>query len=189
MSVWIFVLEVWPFERAALAADIPSKPPPKQTLAKLADIATPPPVEWVPQTWGWVALAVVVGATLALLWVRARRRREANRYRVEALAELVRLEAQIDAEATRATALAAIAPLLKRVALAVWPRAEVASMSGARWTAFLRAHAGDAAIADEAVRLLDDAEYRSRAALNAIPADEARACARAARAWIEGHRA
>ncbi len=152
-------------------------------LDGLADLVVPPPVPWTPQTWGWAVLAVVLLAVAAWAWGRHRRRLAANRYRVEALAELARIEARLGGE--QAAALAAIPPLLKRVALAVWPRAEVAALSRADWVAFLRAHAP---LPDAAARLLDDAEYRSPAELAALSAGDAVACARAARSWIEAHR-
>ncbi len=157
-------------------------------LEKLADIVVPPPVPWIPQTWGWAALAVVVLALGVWALVRWRRHREANRYRVEALAELAGLEAQLADSTARGQVLAAIPSLLKRTALAAWPRSAVASLSGAAWVEFLRKHSGGAAFSEAAVHLLDDTEYRRREALTAVTADEAKACARVARAWIEGHR-
>ncbi|HEX4987063.1 MAG TPA: DUF4381 domain-containing protein, partial [Burkholderiales bacterium] len=96
------------------------------------------------------------------LW-RWHRRREANRYRREALAELARLED-----------VAGIPPLLKRTALAAWPRKEVAALSGAQWVAFLRA---SGPLAD----LLDDAEYSGVP----VPGEQAKA---AAQRWIQEHR-
>lgn len=153
------------------------KPGDAAALAGLADIAVPSPVSWMPQTWGWAALAALLLVAAAWAEVRRRRRREANRYRREALAELSTVEARLRSDPS---ALAAIPPLLKRVALAAWPRSEVASLSGDAWVAFLRRQAP---LADAAARLLDDAEYRVALA----PAD-AEACVRAARAWIEEHR-
>lgn len=156
-------------------------------LEKLADLAIPAPVSWAPQTWGWAALAMAVLALGVWVFVRWRRDREANRYRSEALAELARLEARLNDAATRAEALAAMPPLLKRVALAAWPRPEVALLAGQRWVDFLRAHGGGAAFPDAVARFLDDVEYRSAQALAAVSADDAQAFARAVRGWIEWH--
>ncbi len=160
----------------------------RAALERLADVAVPAPVPWVPRTWGWAVLGVLLLALCAWAIVRWRRRREANRYRAEALAELTRLEAALDDDAARARAMAAMPALLKRVALAAWPRPEVAALSGTAWVTFLRAHAGRAVVPDAVARLLDDAEYRSREGPGGIPAAEARAVAGAVRAWIEGHR-
>ena len=171
-------------------ADVPQAldPAAQKALANLADVASPEPVSWMPQTWGWALLAIVVIAAATWAIVRWRRRREANRYRVEALADLARLDALLADPARRGEALAAIAPLMKRTALAVWPRGDVASLSGERWIAFLRAHGPADALSGAAGRLLGDAEYRSPASLAAMSAEEAHDCARAARAWIQRHR-
>ena len=183
-----------PFARivsVALAQGAPPSAVPdsvtKAALTQLADIVTPPPPDWWPHTWGWVALAVLVGLTLAGFVVQALRRRRANGYRREALAELGRLEARCDDAGQRAEALAELAALFKRTALAAWPRARVASLSGRRWTRFLAAN-GTAKFDPAAERLLDDLEYRGEDALRSVPASDARAALRAARVWIVGHR-
>jgi hypothetical protein len=154
----------------------------RAALQKLADISVPPPVSWVPQTWGWAVLAVAVLALMAWMIARGARHYAANRYRREGLRELDRIEARLD---DGGKALAAMPALLKRVALAAWPRAEVAQLSGASWIAFLRAHAGKVGFPDDAAGLLDDLEYRSHQPV--VSADKARRITGAVRNWIEGH--
>lgn len=156
-------------------------------LEKLADIAVPPPVSWMPQTWGWALLALVAAALLLLAVWRWHRRRVANRYRREALAELTRIEQKLGDASARAEALEAMPELLKRVALAAWPRDAVASLSGGSWLAFLRKHGGDKSFPEPAAQLLDDLEYRSRQTRTAVSEDDARMFAASARRWIEGH--
>jgi hypothetical protein len=193
------------------AAAVPTSGPPaaldlatRAALEKVHDIVTPPPPSWLPQTWGWVALATALIALGVVLTIRRRRRRAANLYRTEALAELARIEARLATPsghaggdrhadtATRADALRALPPLLKRTALAAWPRDEVACLTQASWNAWLRTKtptplADAAALPDAAARLLDDLEYRSPAALAALSDDDARACVAAVRRWIETH--
>jgi hypothetical protein len=154
----------------------------RAALQKLADISVPPPVSWVPQTWGWAVLAVAVLALMAWMIARGARHYAANRYRREGLRELDRIEARLD---DGGKALAAMPALLKRVALAAWPRAEVAQLSGASWIAFLRAHAGKVGFPDDAAGLLDDLEYRSHQPV--VSADKAKRITGAVRNWIEGH--
>jgi hypothetical protein len=96
------------------------------SLDNLHDIAVPaaPPL-WPPAPGAWVALVVVVAAALALvLWWRAVRARSAYR------------RAGLDLLAEARTA-RDVNVALKRVALAVFPRARVASLYGADWAAFL----------------------------------------------------
>jgi hypothetical protein len=60
-----------------------------------------------------------------------------NRYRREAIAELARHEENLRDAARRATALVAVAELLKRTAITAFPREQVAGLTGAAWFAFL----------------------------------------------------
>jgi len=157
----------------------------KAALESLAEIASPPPVSWMPQTWGWVALAVVLSLVLATWAWRRRQRALANRYRVEALAALSALEKRARDPQTRADALLQIAELIKRTALAAFARTEVAQLSGTAWVRFIREKGLRSG--DDAARLLDDLEYRPRTALAAMSDADATAVVRAARAWIEEH--
>ncbi|HWK65968.1 MAG TPA: DUF4381 domain-containing protein [Rhizobiaceae bacterium] len=163
------------------------QPDTRPSLDQLADIVTPLPVSWWPQTWGWGLVAVILLTLAAFVFLRWLRRFRANRYRREALADLAELEEQLADEATRADALAAMPELLKRVALAAWPRRTVASLTGKAWLAFLREHDARQSFDVSAARLLDDLEYRSRTSLGSIDETEARRFASCARRWIEGH--
>lgn len=155
----------------------------RAALQNLADIALPQPVSWWPQTWGW---AVVVLVLLALAgWFAFCRVRSfrANRYRRAALAELARLEAALKTPGQQTEIACAIAALLKRVALAAWPRATVATLAGKSWTAFLQAHGGGCRLSPAVIGILCDGEYRA----TPVGVAEARALARDARSWIERH--
>lgn len=164
----------------------PAKDPMLQaTLRQMADITLPPPVSMMPATWGWAVLAGLVVLALALALWRWLRSRVQNRYRRDALAELAVLEARISAEPDRLQALAALPAIVKRTALAVWPREQVAALSGEPWVNFLKAHAGKARIDVESYRFFAETEYR----LAGAAPDEAaaRRSFAAARQWIEGH--
>ena len=127
----------------------------------------PPPIPLWPATPAWYVLGALI--LLALLWMawhgwKAWRH---NAYRRAALREL-------DA----AQAPAEIAILLKRTALAAWPRARVASLTGAEWAAWLRASAPRARLTKAMAQLLAELAY--------LPATPAGA-KDAARSWISRH--
>jgi Domain of unknown function (DUF4381) len=101
------------------------QPPTAAALDKLHDFYQPVPVSWSPQTVGWYVVSGI--GALLLLWfvVREVRLWVRNRYRREALSELA------------STSPEQLSALLKRTALAGWPREQVASLSGDRWLRFL----------------------------------------------------
>jgi cbb3-type cytochrome oxidase subunit 3 len=96
------------------------------SLQNLRDIAVPePPPLWPPAPGVWVLL-IVLAAVVAAMVVFWRRRRADNAYRRAGLLLLG------DARTTRDVNI-----VLKRVALAVFPRPEVAPLYGGEWAAFL----------------------------------------------------
>jgi hypothetical protein len=101
-------------------------------LNELVEPPEPAPVAMTPQTWGWAVLAALLALAVAWLGWRAWRHWRANAYRRAALAELA---AAGDDPAT-------IAEILRRTALAAWPRERVASLTGHDWLAFLDATGG-----------------------------------------------
>lgn len=164
----------------------PLTPAAAKALEGLTDISMPQPVSWMPQTWGWAVLAGLLTVMLAWTLWKVHRHREANRYRAEALAALAGLSPRLDDPGSRAAALGDIGVLLKRTALAVFPRDEVADLSGARWVAFLDRH-GRATMPARVSTVLDDLEYQRPDALAAISAEQAREVLDAARMWVKEH--
>lgn len=161
----------------------------KPSLSQLADVVQPPPVSWMPQTLGWKVLgALLLVLFLWLMW-RGVRRWFRNRYRREALAELRRLELrwQDDPE-TGAVVLAALPALVKRCALAAWPREQVAGASGAQWAQFIQSHAGHATHGAQALApLVREIQYHDRASLQRVSAHDVQVLIEASRQWIQGH--
>ena len=104
-------------------------------LDRLAEPAEPPPVSLVPETIGWLLLAVLAAGLVFWFAVATVRRRRANAYRREALGLLS--AAGDDG--------AAVAAILRRTALAAYPRERVASLAGAEWLAFLDRTGGEGA--------------------------------------------
>jgi hypothetical protein len=141
-------------------------------LDKLHDFYRPQPPSWAPQTLGWY----IVFALLLLLavwgaWhVFATWRR--NRYRREALSELEHVE------------ISALPALLKRTALAAWPRERVASLSGETWLRFLGEHGNDNTFSGGIGQRLLDLDYCGS---QLEPAEET-AVRESASKWIRRHR-
>ncbi|MFS8115222.1 DUF4381 domain-containing protein [Rhizobium jaguaris] len=165
-----------------------SQPDPmtEAALRSLHDISMPTPASWMPQTWGWMVLGLILlaGLTLAfLLWLR---QYHANAYRREARRILDGIEIRIRNPETRQDAIHELAGLLKRTALAAWPRDEVASLSGQAWVRFLDGHAEGGA-GHMLALLLDDVEYRNDANIDGLPQNDGDDIAAAARRWIERH--
>ncbi len=94
-------------------------------LSNLRDIVVPPAVSFWPPAPGWwaVSAACLVAAGFAIAAVV--RHRQRNAYRREALRELASADPRD------------ISAILKRAALAAFPREQVASLSGPAWLAFL----------------------------------------------------
>ena len=147
-------------------------------IDRLDDIAEPPPVSMLPATWAWAVVAALALALLALAVVAVVRHRRATAYRRAALAELAGLAPALTAGDPRA--LAATETLLRRTALAAYPRAEVATLGADAWLAFLARTGGDFAAVGPA---LAAAPYATP------PPFDGPAALAAARRWIARHHA
>ncbi len=109
------------------------------TLKALKDAPLPAPSDWTPQTMACLVAFAVIGLAVVALIAFAVRQHRAQRYRRAALSELAEIEGHLADTHTRPAAALALATLLKRCALAVRPRAEVASLSGSSWRTWLAA--------------------------------------------------
>ena len=143
-----------------------------------------PPFSYLPQTWAWWVLGVLVlllaCLCVALRWHRWRR----DRYRREALARLDELAASEGEQ--RLVALRELPELLKRVALSMPDAPPVASLAGAQWQCFLDQRARrplPSGFADT-LQLL---AYAPDATLRRLDTQQANALFGASRGWIEGH--
>lgn len=107
------------------------------SLQNLHDIVLPPPVGWWPLANGWVFLLGLLVIVIAWLSYRSIQRWNRNRYRRAALHELAEISRGLEVGSDRERHLRQIPGLLKRTALAAYPRNEVASLNGERWYRFL----------------------------------------------------
>ena len=124
-----------------------------ELLQKLEPIPEPAPLSLWPQTAGWIWLGLFLLILLILgvrRWLQCRR---ANAYRRAALAE-------IDSAGKDPVV---IATILRRTALAAFPREQVAALHGESWLQFLDRSYGGQGFTQGPGRALTIAPYREDA--------------------------
>jgi hypothetical protein len=137
----------------------------------LRDIQLPDAVSWWPPAYGWWLLA---GLLLVLPWVirRVTRSRRAPQrsgdVRALALRELDALEARYRRTGDARAAVAGVSVLLRRLALSLDSREQVAALTGAPWAHWLERHDASGA-PGPAIVALQDAAYRRDPVLD-VPA-------------------
>ena len=144
--------------------------PDPASLENLRDIVELPPVPWWPPAPGWWALLTVAVVATLVVAFRIWRAWRAAAYRRGALREL-----------ESATNVAAIAEILKRTALAAYPRSEVASLSGSAWSQWLT-ETGSREVPRAVVEMLTSGVFgkHDQASVSEV--------ATFAAAWVQGHR-
>jgi hypothetical protein len=162
---------------------------PAQALADLHDVALPSPVGLFPATPAWLLVSALLVAALAWILLRSFRAWQLNRYRREAAAKLRGIEARLASVETRGAALVELPILVKRVALHVAPRDEVASLSDAPWLEYLDLTWEGAAFSSGPGRLLPEIAYGTPARLAALAPEDVDALVALLRKWIPGHHA
>ncbi len=120
----------------------------------IEELLPPEPVSWWPATPGWWLLAAATVALVTRWSWRRWRRWQRDRYRRDALARLAALCGDPGQQ------LQAAAIILKGTALAVYPRPEVAGLSGHDWLAWLETHG--AKFSADSRLLLAETQYRSQ---------------------------
>jgi hypothetical protein len=150
-----------------------------QLLDLMHELVVPEAVPWLPQTPGWWVLCGWALAVATIVIAAMIRRRRRNRYRREALASLdaIAAHSQLGAAETAQQ----VAEIIKRAALAAYPRTRVASLHGKDWARFLCESAGNDTQVKEAAEFLASAAYR--------PDADGRSLLRPARRWVRVHRA
>lgn len=139
-------------------------------IDRLAEPPEPAPISMLPQTPGWLVFGGLCLLALAWLGWRWRAHRRANAYRRAALAEL-------QGAGDDPTA---IAEVLRRTALAAWPRERVAGLHGAAWLEFLD-RSGAGGFTDGPGRVIARAPYQGAA-------EPAPGLNELAARWIRDHR-
>jgi Domain of unknown function (DUF4381) len=172
-----------------MSVPAPAPTPSPPSLEGLADIVLPSPVSFVPRTLGWYLVLALFLALVAAAVLHFRRRRAANLYRRQALAELEAIVVRLGEKGGRQELAARLPELLKRVALHVEPRAEVASLVEDDWLALLDGmHRGEA-FREGPGQILPRLAYGSHAFVFSVPRADIDALVRLSREWIRKHHA
>ncbi len=149
-----------------------------ELIDQLADVVVPDPVPYTPETVGWWVVAGLLAFAVSLATFLVWRRRRRTRYRRIALAELRSIEARPADE----TVLRDLAALVRRTALMVYPRQDVAHLHGEDWRSFLNRSAGKDL--GPGIEGIVDGPYRQESGdLSMGDAIES------AKRWIRNHRA
>ncbi len=161
--------------------------PDPTSLDRLHDVIAPPPVPWWPPAPGWYWLISFAFILILVLILKTIIHWQRNRYRREALTELARHELALRDPQQRASALAAVAELLKRAALSTFPRTQVATLTGNDWFQFLDRTGRTSAFTQGHGAMLENVAYDPRTAgsVNEIQAAE---LASHIRHWLTHHR-
>jgi hypothetical protein len=157
------------------------------SILDLRDIAVPDAVGfWPPSPFVWVLLGAAGVGVVMLIW-RAIVRWRAAAYRREGLARLSRIETRLSTAGGESAALRELSVLLKRVALAAFPRRQVAPLYGEAWLRFLDETCHGCAFSTGPGHLLS-AATGAASMMPPIDAGESGQLIRQARVWIKGHR-
>jgi hypothetical protein len=162
--------------------------PDPTSLDRLHDIVAPPPAPWWPPAPGWYWVMGVLAVLLCVALVRRFLVWQRNCYRREALAEWRRQEPRLRDKTERASALAALAELLKRTALSAFPREEVAALTGAKWLAFLNRTGAAMEFPTNVGALLESAAYDPPSVLR-LSEEQVTEASGLVRRWLKHHRA
>jgi hypothetical protein len=151
-------------------------------LAGLRAYRLPEAVSWWPPAPGWwllTTLVLLLAAAAAWWWLRKRRCQA--RYRA-AMAEVTSIRARYAVDGDATMLVRDLSKLLRRYALAMHPRRDVAALTGEDWLRFLDANGGGREFVDGVGRQLIDAPYRPVGDIAAEPLIDLVA------AWLRSHR-
>lgn len=151
------------------------------SLDRLADVVTPEPVLWWPPAPGWYFLIAIAAVWLYAGIIKAFVRWRRNAYRRQALTELRELSAGD---------FCGLSTLLKRVALVAFPRHQVASLAGQKWTTFLTTTCVGADFESTPACRIGTASYEpspSPDGIDQVSPDQWNQITQLATTWISGH--
>ncbi len=160
--------------------------PDPANLQNLNDIILPAPVSWWPLAIGWYFAAALL--LVAVVWFvhRSLQKWEENRYRRGALEELRTLTEEVLSTSGCDDSLVQLPILLKRTALAAYPRHRIAALSGKEWHTFLNSKTRTPLFTDAVARTLDIVSYATTN-LSTVDAHAVTTLLNASQHWIKHH--
>lgn len=100
----------------------------------LRDIHVPDAISWWPPAFGWWVLAILVPLTLYLIYrLYQRLTRKTALKSAKKLIQSIKVDAQL----SKHEKLVALSSLMRRSAICLYPRSDVASLTGEDWLDFL----------------------------------------------------
>jgi hypothetical protein len=135
-------------------------------LQELRDVHLPEPISWWPPALGWwIVFGLVVTGVIVFIWVRAyRRRTKARRF---AMAELGAVKQHYDTHQDHQWMVRRLSEIVRRYAMATFPRTEVAGLVGFSWLQFLDRTGGTNQFTEGIGHLLSSGPYRPLVAASA----------------------
>lgn len=154
-------------------------------ISQLQSLPLPPAVSYLPQTWGWLVLLLMLLAAGLWLGGRSYWHWRRNAYRRAALVQLTQLQSALTHSSDRSP-LRELPELLKRSALSIPAQGGVASLGGEDWQRFLESTCPVPLPADFS-RQLATLSYAPDAQLAALSAQEIEDLLGVSRQWLEQH--
>lgn len=155
-------------------------------ISGIEPLIAPDAVPFWPPAPGWYMLCGLLVLAAILLLRSCIRRRGENRYRREALHQLKEIGAFAGTRAEQGD-VQAVNRLLKKTALSVFPRKEVAPLFGKEWLKFLDKHCSSAVFTGTSGELLLSATSGTLKATS-IPEDQWQHLVALAETWISQHK-
>ncbi len=128
-------------------------------LAALKDIHLPQIIGWWPPAIGWWLLLLLILSVTLLVLVSIRKRRQRLAPYRAAITEFERIAADYAKQPDTSRLSQQLSVLLRRIAISIMPRKEVAGLTGELWLEYLDKLSGQKILCSDAGRQLLQAAY------------------------------
>lgn len=141
-------------------------PTSSRPLQELRDVHLPDPIAlWPPAPGWWLVFGLMVGGGIVFMWMRVYRRR--TKARRLAMAEIGEVKQHYDTHQDDQWMVQRLSEIIRRYAMATFPRTEVAGLVGSSWLRFLDRTGGTNQFTEGIGNLLSSEPYRPQSAVPA----------------------